>query len=197
MHFADSPHSEIIPSKTPEVLPRVEAVEATSTALHQFYEAWDSVYAEINDGTPRQSTQHFHADSPVLGTSLIRSGVGNDLNAAKLWRLSDPRDPAVRVQLSLYNKEADDSYTRMGHTMLLRASGLAAYEITQAKVIKYAPTSLPMIIKQTELAKRTPSIDDLLLFDDALRLITTAETISANKQRFATRLGDWLFNSHI
>ena len=124
---------------------------------------------------------------------LIGPGISDGLNSVKVWRLSDT-DPAVRIQLSLFNKVTDYSYTRLAHIMLIRASGLATYEIIHAKAIKQARMSSPMALGQRVLYSRTPSSEDLMLFDDALRQLTSPDNLAQKKQRLATRLGGWLFN---
>ena len=174
----------------------VDPAEATSKELHQYYNVWSTIYDKASNGAiVCQPTERLHAELPGPATPLIGPGNSDGLNSVKVWRLSDI-DPAVRIQLSLFNKENDNSYTRLDHSMLLRASGLATYEIAHAKAIKQDPMSSPMTLGRRVLDSRTPSSEDLMLFDDALRQLTSPDNLVQKKQRLATRLGSWLFNRH-
>jgi hypothetical protein len=165
---------------------------ATSTELHQVYDAWSTFYDELSNGTTRQPPDRLITDSRVLGAPLIGTGVGNELDSAQVWRLNDSNDPGVRVRLSLHSKKARASDAWADHIMLVHASGLASYEITQFRLIKCGATYVT--VREKELAKRTPNFDDLLRFDDALWQITAPVNTDLRKQRLATRLASRWFS---
>ena len=180
-------HFETIPADILAMPARVEAAEATSTELHQLYEAWSNFYNEVNGGTHRLP-EHVHADTSVPGAVWMRPEIDNQRDSILVWRLANQRDPAINIRYIQYTQEVGKGYTKLDHAMLVRASGEATYKLTRIE------QPIGIMMPSSVEHKFAPSFNDVLLFYDALRQVTSPDSVEPKKQRMADRLIGWLFN---
>lgn len=179
-------HFETIPAEILAMPARVEAAEATSTELHQLYEAWSTFYSEVNGGT-HQLPEHVHADTSVPGAVWMRPEIDNQRDSVLVWRLTNQRDPAINIRYIQYSQDINGGETKLDHTILVRASGEATYRLTK---FKQATGRL----RPSVMEHRAPSFNDVLLFYDVLRQVTAPDSAEPKKQRLTNRLIGWLFN---
>jgi hypothetical protein len=167
--------------------PRVESDEATGVELHQLYERWSTFYDEVRGGN--QLPEHVHADARNPGTVRIEFGSANERDSVLVWRLADQRDPVINIRFVRLVQEATAKYKRVDCNLSVQASGVATVQ-----QIEYDPVS-DMIVPCLVEIKRAPNFNEVLLFDDALRQITTPNSSTVpKKQRLVSRLAGWLFN---